>query len=278
MPRPLFIAFVFCVLVLPFDRAFAATEVPIVFRNGMLRVKVTTPAGGEPLTFLLDSGAGASVIDLATARRLALPLGTPEPVRGVHTKGVAYRVDRIAATLGAVAVPHSMLALDLRAIGGAVGCRIDGLLGADFFRGRIVQLDYAAGKMRLLSRDELSPAGAEILPLARRNGIFCVLADLGGKRGERLRVDTGCSSALEWVMSGNRRGAGGPTSIGVFDVHSRSACLEVRLGPLRLGDVKTGLHREPIFPGEDGLLGNGLLSRFTVTIDAAADRLILQRR
>lgn len=43
--------------------------------------------------------------------------------------------------------------------------------------------------------------------------------------------------------------------------------------------VPTGLHQTAIFPGEAGLLGNGLLSRFsTVTIDAKAGRVILGER
>jgi hypothetical protein len=40
--------------------------------------------------------------------------------------------------------------------------------------------------------------------------------------------------------------------------------------------VPTGLHRKAIFPGESGLLGNGVLAQFgVVTIDAKAGRLIL---
>jgi hypothetical protein len=42
-------------------------------------------------------------------------------------------------------------------------------------------------------------------------------------------------------------------------------------------DVPTGIHRTAIFPGEAGLLGNGLLSNFSrVTIDAKTGRLILE--
>jgi predicted aspartyl protease len=37
---------------------------------------------GEPLNFLLDSGAGASVLDLTVARRLGLELGESQNVQG----------------------------------------------------------------------------------------------------------------------------------------------------------------------------------------------------
>ena len=52
----------------------------------------------------------------------------------------------------------------------------------------------------------------------------------------------------------------------------------LRIGPITLDTVPTGLHRKAIFPGESGLLGNGLLAQFgVVTIDAKAGRLILGR-
>ena len=50
---------------------------------------------------------------------------------------------------------------------------------------------------------------------------------------------------------------------------------DVLLGSERLSAVKTGVHQQPIFSGEAGLLGNGLLSQFRVTVDAGKSRLLL---
>jgi hypothetical protein len=52
----------------------------------------------------------------------------------------------------------------------------------------------------------------------------------------------------------------------------------VRLGTVEVPKVKTGLHSQPMFLGESGLLGNGLLSRFTVTIDVTQGSCILSHR
>jgi hypothetical protein len=41
--------------------------------------------------------------------------------------------------------------------------------------------------------------------------------------------------------------------------------------------VKTGLHDSPIFAGEAGLLGNGILSHFCLTVDTAKSRIFLRR-
>ncbi|MDQ3621330.1 MAG: aspartyl protease family protein [Verrucomicrobiota bacterium] len=259
-------------------RAPAATEIPFDFQGGMIWLKVAVVGQMEPLSFLLDSGAGASVVDVDTARCLGLKLGRSQSVQGVHTRSVAYRVDGFRGAVSGVPAPSSVLALDLSSVSNGLRRRIDGLLGADFLRERIVQIDYAAQRIAVLSRNELNIAGAEILPLARRNDGVCVRVSIAGQAGEWMRVDTGCNSALQWVMSKTKARKLGPTSVALAGKAVRSVHASVRIGSSRFNDVETGLHTAQIFPGEAGLLGNGLLSRFTVTIDVPRNRLILAQR
>jgi len=40
--------------------------------------------------------------------------------------------------------------------------------------------------------------------------------------------------------------------------------------------VKTALHGAPLFPGEAGLLGNGILSQFLVTVDWSNHQVLLE--
>ncbi len=244
----------------------------------MVWLKVAFAGHTELLNFLLDSGAGATVLDLSAARRAGLKLGRRETVQGVQGVCTAYRVDEISAMVGGVPVAYSMLALDLGPVSRSCGVRIDGLLGADFFCGRIVQIDYAVGKLRLLSRAEFSAQSGQTLPLARRNDGLCVRVGVDGGAPGWMRVDTGCNSALEWVASeyGARKPARTSVAAGVGSPRVFRA--DVTLGSEHFSDVKVGLHTTPIFAGESGLLGNGLLSRFVVTIDAAKCRIILARR
>jgi len=44
-----------------------------------------------------------------------------------------------------------------------------------------------------------------------------------------------------------------------------------------LSAVRTGIHTEQMFAGEAGLIGNGLLSQFRVTLDADKSRVLLSR-
>ena len=248
------------------------------FSSGMVWLKVHLAGRTEPLNFLLDSGAGASVISTDAARQAGLKLGRAESVQGVHGRSVAYRVEGISGKIGITPVASSMLALDLRSVSFACGRKIDGLIGADFFRDRIVQIDYSAAKVRLLNRAEASHIGGNILPLARRHDAWCVRVGVAGQAPEWMRLDTGCNSAIEWVLTASNARKLTATAIGLATRSSRSIQADVALGSERLPGVKVGVHQTPIFSGESGLLGNGVLSRFVVTIDEAKGRLTLAAR
>jgi hypothetical protein len=252
----------------------AATEIPFSFQGGTICLKVDA-GGGTTLGFLLDSGAGKSVLDLGTARRLGVKLGGRETVQGVDGRCAAYHVDALTATVGAVPVPRQMLAIDLQAVSAASGMHIDGLLGADFFREHVVEIDFRAQKLRLRNRGE---AGlGQSLPLARRNDALCIRVGVNGGAPQWTRLDTGCSSALEWVTGSGIPQGGAGTSVAATSGSARFIETDVLLGTERVTAVKTGVHRQPMFAGEAGLVGTGLLSRFVVTVDAAGGRLWLAR-
>ena len=256
---------------------FAATPIPFQFRDGMIWLKVAVAGKSEPLNFLLDSGAGASVLDLAAAKRLGLKLGASQNVQGVHSRSVAFRVESFDARAAGGAIPSTLLAVDLSGPSRACHQRIDGLLGADFFRNRIVQIDFAAQTIRLLQRDEVNAAGCEILPLATRNDALCARVSVDGNAPEWLRLDTGCNTALEWVVTGGKAKKLGLPTFGLNAGSVPEFHTDVQLGAHRIAAVKTGIHTAQMFAGEAGLIGNGLLSQFQVTMDAAKSRVLLSR-
>lgn len=253
----------------------AATPIPFQFRDGLIWVKVKPSGTGEPLNFLLDSGAGSSVLDLAAARRLGVRLGKSQSVQGVDSHSAAFQVKDFAARASGIALPTSILAVDLSGPSRSCHQRIDGLLGVDFFRERIVQIDFGSQTIRLLQRSEVNDAGCEILPIASRNDAMCVSASVDGHKPEWLRLDTGCNTALEWAVTGDKTKKLGVITIGLNPSPVQEFLTDVLLGTKHLSAVKTGVHPRQMFAGESGLIGTGLLSRFIVTIDAANRRCLL---
>jgi len=95
-----------------------------------------------------------------------------------------------------------------------------------------------------------------------------------------VRLDTGCATPLQWVTSDVRpEHCARRMAIGLVEISIPQTETTVGLGEHEFKKVPTGLHQAAIFPGEVGLLGNGLLSRFsTLTIDAKAGRVTLGKR
>jgi hypothetical protein len=103
---------------------------------------------------------------------------------------------------------------------------------------------------------------------------------VNGHPDQRVRLDTGCATALHWVTATVKaEDCLHKTAIGLTELSIPQTTTTVALGDRVFKDMPTGLHTEAIFPGEVGLLGNGLLSRFSsIIIDAKAGHLILKER
>jgi hypothetical protein len=256
----------------------ARTEIPFQFREGLIWVPVRVPQSGETLSFLLDTGASVSVIDFQTVNRLGLKSGTPVTVHGVQNSAEGYWPINVKATANGVPLPKDFLAVDLSRLSLACDAPVEGLIGADFFHGRVVQIDFAEGKIHLLKVYKPC-ADAEVLALETRPCGIRASIGVNGGPSQWVRLDTGCASALQLVTAAvhpeecSRR-----IAIGLAAVSIAQTSTTVRLGKLTFADVPTGIHTNEIFAGESGLLGNGLLSRFRqVTIDTGKHRLVLER-
>src|SRR5260370_29612359 len=267
---------VLAVFLAVYAHAEALNEIRFQYQDGLIWLKAEVPGRTKSLNFLLDSGAGVSVIDLDRARALGVRIGDPESVQGVSGRTVAYRVDDFQANSGGVALPKSILAINLQTISQRCRQHIDGILGMDFFRGRIVQIDFAARTVRIVERDSLSLANCEILPIKICNDAFCVPVRVAENPAQWIRLDTGCDACLDWVVSGPGKRLTEGTSFGLSHFSSNCVKTTVQIGKQRFV-IAAAVHEEPIFSGEAGLLGNGLLSKIRLTIGGPGDRVLFQR-
>jgi len=184
---------------LPAEGVAPVAEFPFQFREGLIWISVTVPQSPEPLNFLVDTGAGVSTLSLQTAKRLGLKLGDRVRVRGVEASATGYWPQRISAKAGAVSLPEEYLAVDLCALSKACNCEVDGLLGADFFADRVVEIDFDARKVRVLKERADAVAGQVQLPLKVSRRALQVPVGINGEKPVWVRLDTGCASALHWV-------------------------------------------------------------------------------
>jgi len=272
-------AFWFCFVVFGGAQAASsspANTIPFEYCEGLLWVQIQVPQSTRPLNFILDTGADVSVINAGTAKALRLKTGNWISVQGVHATMTGHWPARLTAQAAGVVLPSEYLTLDLSRL--ARSCRrpLDGLLGADFIRSRVVQIDFASRQIRFPA--EVSPAASDtVIPLELRRNSLCISIGVDDVKNQWVRLDTGCATALQWVTSGTVACVKPKKpAIGLVALNIPQAETRVSLGGSHFDHVPTGIHRNPIFPGESGLLGNDLLSRFkTVTIDTKSARLVL---
>src|SRR4051812_46766849 len=263
----------------PIPSAATPRTLSFELKAGLIFVAIESQRSNVPLDFILDTGANVSVLNLATANHLGVRLPEPVPVHGVDSTVTGYWPVKMQARLGDIPLPARFLSVDLGALSTACASTIDGLIGADFFHGKIVQLDFRTRTLRIL--ENFNPGPAEVtLPLKQAREAILVAVQVDGGRPQWVRLDTGCASPLEWVDNARAAGATkSEISIGLAAITKTAKPKNVRIGPFSFRDVETGLHAKPIFKGERGLLGMGLLSRFAlVTIDCPGRRLALQTK
>jgi hypothetical protein len=277
------VAFLLAFLFLAATQAIAQlssqiTGFPFEYREGLIWIEVSVPQSGRTLCFMLDSGAEVSVIDLRVAQSLGLKQGNLVSVRGVKSSVNGYWPEHLSAQLGNISLPKDFLAVNLSDLSRACKCGVDGLLGADFFKGRVVEIDFEEHQIRVL-KSANAAAYEESLPLQVRSSGMLIKVQVNNGKSQKVRVDTGCASPLQWVSS---RIPSEPyarqIAVGMTEVSMPLIRTSVRMGGSVFTSVPTGVQDRQIFAGEDGLLGTPLLSRFAVvTIDTPAKRLLLRR-
>lgn len=257
----------------------ATAKTPLRFEDGFLWLEARTSKSERPLRFVLDSGASRSVLDLATARELKLPLKGRVDVQGVNSRVRGHWPAALKARTESIALPSEYLALDLSGLSGKCASHIDGLIGMDFFKNRIVQIDFETLTLRIL--DSVADGhGAISVPMQTRPCGMRIAVAVNGREEQWMRLDTGCVSPLQWVAPQIRpeECLGHRVAVGLTQLSLPETETSVQLGAARFEAIKTGIHAKPIFPGEAGLVGLGLLKNFKrITIDSPGHRLVLTK-
>jgi hypothetical protein len=133
-------------------------SVPFDPANGLIVVsaRLTGPTGSTVARLALDTGATESVISVAPLVFIGYdPALAADLVQVTTGSGVDFaprvRLERIAA-LGQVRTDFPVLSHTLPPSAG-----VDGLLGLDFFRGKVLTIDFEKGEVSLTPQCSLVP-------------------------------------------------------------------------------------------------------------------------
>jgi hypothetical protein len=256
--------------------------IPFELHNNLIFFQLQIQGSSEHLWFTLDTGAGSSYLDSAAATRLGLQTSGSGKVQGAGAGEVPVKfVESVTFELpGLTSSGHRVNTTDLS---GLQGHHIDGLLGYDFISRYVITLDYAAGQMTIADTAVFSYSGAgESFPIKFRGPwpyIEGTIAVPGVKpeTGEFF-VDSGSGDAVDDPAILKTTGAVRKVQTGVGlgepgeGVIGRT--LYLQLGSYRL-DAPTDACCSSV-PDHKRMIGTEVLRRFTVILDYAHSRLILE--
>lgn len=251
--------------------------------------RVFVPAmlnGKGPFQLVLDTGADTGGISLQTMRAIDAPAAGRERVGGAGEGTDAVIKTHIASLQIGNAAFHDLPVIAERfgALNDVIGFRsFDGILGQAVFRRYVVEIDFAASRVRLIEPKAFhAPAHAIGVPFTFYQGFMpLVRGSVAGSRG-RFVVDLGDRSSLTlfgpfWrahrldtrlepgleALTGY--GVGGPIRGIVVRVPSFTFGKASARGIVaRLSLQKSGGFADPHIAGS---IGTGVLRRFHVFID-----------
>ena len=278
-------------------------DIPFEFVSNFIILDVTFQKS-FPVKFIFDTGAEHTIL---TKRELTDIFGFPFQrtftIVGsdMTTELTAYLVRGVQLGLKNLQVRnYSLLVLedDYFHFEELTGEKVYGILGADFFKGYIVKIDYSRKLITLFEPKLFKPPFEEDyieipVELRKNKPYFTVQADLAADRTTsdiKLLLDTGASLSLllhtnthpDFNLPPNViRGQLG-MGLGGYLEGYLGRVSKVELGPFDFTGVLTNFQELPpnidstMLNNRNGIIGNEILSRFTVIIDYIKGRLYLK--
>lgn len=238
-----------------------------------------------PFEFILDTGAGTTLLTPELAGRLNI---TPTGSKQGHTAGGAIQVKLSTAdavALGDITREKVDVAItDLNQVGRAVGARIDGDLGHNFFGAFRLTIDYRQSLLRLDDPKRSEYCGAPPLTeLPARlahpaKPLILIEAHVNGRGPFCFAVDTGTSTttiAIEIARElGLQTAAAGSITTGSAPISIHAAQLDtLRAGACEIVNFNVivggflPILSDVIGARLDGIIGYDFLRNYKVVID-----------
>ncbi len=248
---------------------------------------------GQDTDLLLDSGAGATVLDDRFAKRAGLESVGAVAARGTGGVTEAGMVEGVTLELGELRMgPMTAATLDLSEIERKSGRAMPMILGKELFHAVVVDVDYPGRRIRFHDPERFRYDGAghstELLP--GEDGHKSLRLAIEGGEPVVVGLDTGQGGALtvfghyaqeRGLLSGRPISEAKSGGVGGFRISKTGTLRSVTLAGYEIANVPVTFHTENVQGAFDtqrqaGNLGAGLLNRFRVLFDYEHDLLWLE--
>jgi len=279
--------------------AAAPISIPfeLITRHIVVKVRINN---SRPLSFIFDTGDKVAIVDLARAQELGLDLHGEVHVGGAGSGKLSGSLVRGATWtlpgLEGFAQPVS-LALPFDRLASRFGHDFDGIIGSDFIKQYVVEIDYQTRVLKLHNKDAFTYSGkGESIPIRLNSqGHPIIEADVTPVGSEPIRgrfvLDIGSGNSLalhspfvadHGLLNSNLKtiraiGAGGAGGQTVGRV-GRAA--ELKIGSFKIANptVLFSEDKAGAFANRElaGNIGQQIASKFKVFLDYGRERIILE--
>jgi len=279
-----------------FTAGQSSIRVPIELANDLIVLKVHVNSS-RPLHFVFDTGASISVIDPQTAKALGLRAKGKLNLDATGGSVQSELIEPVSLSLAGVTVFKQTLAtIDLDAFAPLFGYKIDGIIGHDFINNFVVEIDYAAGLMRLYETGSYKYSGAgESIPieLVEKTPFVHGRIVLNGREPieGKFEVDTGGTG----ILNLNTPFVNNHKMLETLTTHAQSklggaggsaAAVKAHVPTVEFGSLVVknplvvfaqGTEGSEGSAKYDGELGAGFFSRFKMILDYSRSQIIFER-
>ncbi len=250
--------------------------------------------GAGPFDFILDTGAGTSLLSAALAQQLKIKiLGTKEGQSAGGKISVSLaKVDSFA--LGQAKIEDVEVGIvDLGHISKTIGTKIDGDVGYNFLKHFRVTIDYQTGNVRFDDPKRIESFGKSAkteVPLrlaSPAKPLVLVDVSVNGRGPFQFAIDTGTSTtaiAPEVAQQLGIEGSPiGPLTTGGSQVNVTAGNLKsFQVGGARIDDLVVvvadffAMLSQAVGTKLDGIVGYNFLRNFRVVIDYPSEKFRLE--
>lgn len=269
----------------------------LVTRHIVVPVKINN---SRPLSFVFDTGDKVGIVDIGRAQELGLDLhgqiriggAGSDTLLGSYVRGATWKLQGFEDFSQSVT-----LAIPLGRLAARFGHDFDGIIGSDFIKQFVIEVDYQARVLKLHAKDNFVYSGSgESMPIQfNGQGHPLIEAEVTPRGGQPIKgkfvLDLGSSAALALhsplVKEHRLLESNHPTirAIGVGGAGGDSLGRLGRVSELKIGKFKiagpTALFSQDkggAFANASlaGNIGQRIASKFKVFLDYERQRIILE--
>jgi hypothetical protein len=271
-----------------FAEGTSAEDIPFQYIGDHLFVEVTVNC--DKHLWVLDTGAGATVIDSAYAAGIGLaPAGDLKAMGAGKTVAAAFVSLPGFSVAGIEFGEQKVVSINIDQLFKRAGLKVAGILGYDFLSRFVTKVDYANRKISFYHPDSFKYTGSgTAVDAPLRENIFALPMEVDGKYGGMWGLDLGASgtsfhySYAEKNGILDRKGLEAPAGgAGGYFMMRASKYDSALLAGFTLGEqvISVPLEKSGAFGAreETGNLGNDILRHFVIYLDYANQRVIFEK-